>query len=175
MSHDETGNVVSDKVQAHRDVPVPAHQQAIQSGPPAPAESEAVPEVMPAPEPTSTERQEALFSHVGGYFLSFVLPLVFLLSKRNKSRFVALHAREALNFQITIGLAWIAITLLAVFGGALWWLAAEHAGVVAVSALLWGVLGAILGLWETAVVIIASLAAYRGRPYYYPLCLRLVP
>src|SRR5262249_49082908 len=106
------------------DVPPDPHDQKthVREGTPAGAPTDdpawGVPTVIPvaAPSvPTGSECAEAVLGgHVGGLLLSFILPLIVFLARRERSPFVAHHAREALNFQVTIGLAWISSTALAV-------------------------------------------------------------
>lgn len=87
----------------------------------------------------------------------FVVPLVVWLVYRSRGAFLEHHARESLNFQITVTLAGMVAAVLAVvtFG----------AGVpaVLVVVLAWVVLG-----------ILAAVAASRWEWYRYPVTLRLV-
>ncbi|GAB7047802.1 hypothetical protein JCM9534A_29280 [Catenuloplanes indicus JCM 9534] len=46
-----------------------------------------------------------LLSHIGGVLFGFLAPLIVLLVKGNESQVVRAHAVEALNFQITWGIA----------------------------------------------------------------------
>src|SRR6516164_9195354 len=47
-------------------------------------------------------RSMAVWSHWGGFFAWIVVPMIFYLLEKDKRTFVAWHAREALNFQISI-------------------------------------------------------------------------
>lgn len=101
----------------------------------------------------------ALLSFAG--FLGFPVmmnvlgPAVVWWVKRDDSAFIEYHAREAMNFQISI------------------WLYSA-----AVSLLLFVLIGWLLVLpllvFDVVVVIIAALRASRGELYRYPLSLRLV-
>ncbi len=58
-------------------------------------------------EPESDERLLALFSHLSIFFGGLVIPLIFWIINKDKSRFVRFHALQALFFQ----LAYIAIII----------------------------------------------------------------
>ena len=66
---------------------------------------------------TSDEKTMALLSHVLTLVAGFVAPLIIYLLKKDQSTFIADHARESLNFQITIFIIIIAlfITLIGIF------------------------------------------------------------
>ena len=46
----------------------------------------------------------AVFAHIGGFFSTFLIPLVIFMTTRDKAGmgFASGHARDALNFQITV-------------------------------------------------------------------------
>ncbi|MGB8193904.1 MAG: DUF4870 domain-containing protein, partial [Chitinophagaceae bacterium] len=58
--------------------------------------------------PTSDERTMALLSHILGLVIWIIGPLIIYLVKKDESKFVAEHAKEALNFQITVAIICIA-------------------------------------------------------------------
>src|SRR5262245_15926981 len=62
----------------------------------------------------SDEKTWALLTHFGGIVLGFIAPLIALLAKGNESPTVKAHATEALNFQITWGIASIIAVIAAV-------------------------------------------------------------
>jgi hypothetical protein len=105
--------------------------------------------------PTADERTMSMLAHAGGIFFSFVPALVIYLTKGTESAFIKDQAKEALNFQITVAIAW-AVTFVLMF-------------------LLIGLLIAPI-LYVVAVVfsIIGAIAANNGQPYRYPITLRLV-
>ncbi|TQN28631.1 putative Tic20 family protein [Haloactinospora alba] len=88
----------------------PAPQQTF----PSPAPADAGPR-------SGNERLAAAGSHVSGYFLSALGPLLVLLVSDRSSTFVRRHATEALNYQLTfvvasivlLGLSWLILPLLA--------------------------------------------------------------
>jgi hypothetical protein len=105
--------------------------------------------------PTQDERNLALLSHLGGLFTAFVLPLILWLMKKDQSRFVAEHAREALNFQLAVCIyCLVCIVLSLVLIGFLLIIA--------------------LAVFEIVVVIQACIAASRGEMYRYPLSIRFI-
>ena len=101
------------------------------------------------------ERTWALVAHVGGLVTSFVVPLVVWLAKGDDGEFVRDQAREALNFQITVFLAYLVCTpLILVVIGFLFVI------VIFVAHLVLGV--------------VAAVRSYDGERYRYPVALRLV-
>lgn len=98
----------------------------------------------------------AAIVHIGGVFFSWLVPLViFLVYPPDKSRFVNEHAKEALNFQITLFIGYVISGILAII-------------------LVGLVLAAALWLFAIIVGIQATLAASRGESYRYPMTLRLI-
>src|SRR5262245_47900139 len=76
----------------------------------------------PAPEGTASQEDKtlALLTHLSGIILSFIVPLVIWLTNKDRSDKALLNdqAKEALNFQITIAIAWVvAIALSALLIG----------------------------------------------------------
>jgi uncharacterized Tic20 family protein len=118
---------------------------------------------------TADSKNWALFAHlstfvglIGVPFGNILGPLVIWLVKRNDDPFIERHAREALNFNISLtiygaGLVLVGLVLLVVFIGFLFLIAAA----------------ALVVLW-VVFTIIAALNASRGDEYEYPLTLRLV-
>ena len=105
----------------------------------------------------SDEKTWALIAHFGGILVGFIAPLVALLAKGNESPTVRAHAVEALNFQIT------------------WGIATVIASVVAVCTL--GILFFLpMITWIVVIVfsIIAGMKANEGVLYHYPMTWRLV-
>ncbi len=110
------------------------------------------------------ERTWAMWTHLGaliaaalsGGLAQFLVPLVIWLSQRDRSDFVADHAREALNFQISV-LIWGVLGALLV--------AACGLGVLVLLAI--PIVMLIAG-------IMASVAGSRGQYYRYPMCFRLI-
>lgn len=103
----------------------------------------------------SDERTYSLLAHLGGLLVSWVVPLVIYLVFKDRSAFLRRHAAEALNFQLTFLIAYIAgAILIIVVVGVFVMLAA------AICAIVFG--------------IAASMAAHRGEEYRYPITIRFV-
>jgi uncharacterized Tic20 family protein len=97
----------------------------------------------------------SLFAHLGGTFLSFLVPLVIYLVYKDRDPFIRGHSAQALNFHITIFIVYIvSIPLLLIGIGFLTLLAAAICAVV--------------------FSIIAAVAAHEGREYTYPLTLKMI-
>jgi uncharacterized Tic20 family protein len=103
------------------------------------------------------EKTWALIAHFGGIIVGFIAPLVALLAKGNESPTVRAHAVEALNFQITWGVATIIASIL--------------------GACTFGILFFLpIVTWIVIIVfaIIAGMKANEGQLYHYPMTVRLV-
>jgi uncharacterized protein len=92
---------------------------------------------------------------------SWVGPLVIWLIRREQDPFVAEHAREGLNFNITMAILVVAAVLLGILTLGLGLIIIVPAALII--AVLWFI-------WT----IQAIAAAARGEPYRYPLSIRLV-
>jgi hypothetical protein len=57
-------------------------------------------------EPTSEDKNLAMFCHLGGWLTGFLVPLIIWLIQKDKSRFVDDQGKEALNFQLTLLIAY---------------------------------------------------------------------
>ena len=111
----------------------------------------------PAAQPLSPadEKLWATLIHAGGIVLGVISPLVGYLVLKDRSGFVRDNARNALNFQILIAIAYVAgIILSIVFIGLLVVIAA---GVISV---VFSIMGAV--------------AANRGEVYRYPLTVAFI-
>jgi hypothetical protein len=122
----------------------------------------------------SEDRTMAILSHLGGFFTSFVVPVVLYLSAKGRSPFTDHHNREALNLQISLLIYYFLIVLVDVVilvaaGLGIGW---EWAIIVSGSAFAF--FAVVFGIWETVCIIAACVAAYRGRLIRFPLCIRLV-
>lgn len=127
----------------------------------------------PAGTPSAEERQWAMFAHLsallGGLLTSgwagnigfFIGPLVIWLMKKDTMPFVADQAKEALNFAITVSLAFLALWILTV-------MTLFIGGVLTIPLMF------VLGVTALVFVIIAAIKANEGVAYRYPFALRLV-
>ena len=104
--------------------------------------------------PTNDEKTMALLSHILTLVpgVGFFAPLVIYLIKKDESAFVAAHAKESLNFQITLYIVIIGlfITIIGIF-------------------LVW-----IVAILALILVIVATIRANDGKLYKYPFALRLI-
>lgn len=115
----------------------------------------------PAEQLDETQRNIAVGCHLLGFlglvvpFGNILGPLVLWLIKRDDNEFVDDQGREAVNFQITMTLAFlVAAALMALLIGFL--------------------LLPLLGIYWLVVVVLAAVAASRGERHRYPLTLRLL-
>jgi uncharacterized protein len=106
-------------------------------------------------------RPLAVLMHLSGFLTWFLLPAIVLGTQTNRRSLVSWHAREALNFQITV-------TIYYMLALPLFFLVVIDEWLVLVGL---GVLG-IVTLFELLVVILASIAAYNGERYRCPLTIR---
>ncbi len=105
--------------------------------------------------PTQDERNLAMLSHLLGIFTGFIGALVIWLIKKEESAFIAEHAKEALNFQITIGIAFVV-------------------GWVLSFVLIGFLLIPLVYIANFIFCIVAAVAASKGAAYQYPVAIRLV-
>ncbi len=112
-------------------------------------------ETLPASTPTSDEKTMAILSHILTLVAGFIAPLVIYLVKKDESPYVREHAKESLNFQITmIILSIVSGILIIVLVGLL---------------LLW-----LIWLADLILVIVATIKASENKMYRYPFNIRLV-
>ena len=105
--------------------------------------------------PTADEKNLALLAHIGTFFGGFIVPLIVWLVKKDESAFVARHAKESLNFQISLIIYIVASAIL-------------------MFVLIGFLLVSVLGLFSLIVRILAAVSASQGQDYNYPLCIRFI-
>ena len=122
---------------------------------------------------SADERQWAMFAHLsalaGGIVTAgwagsigcFLGPLVIWLMKKETMPFVDDQAKEALNFNITVGIVFLVLFLLTI-------------GTLGIGILLTGPLMIIIGIAWLVFTVIAAIKANDGVSYRYPFTLRLV-
>ena len=118
----------------------------------------------PAPRPAggddlspADQRLWATLTHLAGIFVYVLAPLVAFLVLRDRGLFVQDQTREALNFHITMVIAWAVVGFLTLISF----------GLLSFLALL-------LPVYIAVLAIVAAVRANRGERYRYPLTLRLV-
>lgn len=115
---------------------------------------------------THTEQQDiqvnndknlAMFAHLGGVVFGFIPALIIYLMKKDdrSAQYVTTQAKEALNFQITVGIGMLISTVLIVI-------------------LIGAMLIMLIWLFDIVFCIIAAVRTSNGENYRYPFVLRLI-
>ncbi len=101
------------------------------------------------------QRLWATLTHIGGILFNWLAPLIAYLVLKDRGAFVRAHTATALNFQLTLLIAYIV-------------------GIV-LSLLLIGYL-VIFAAWVLSIIfgIMAAIAANKGEFYTYPLSIKFV-
>ena len=119
--------------------------------------------VVAAPLSEADDRQWASLAHLGG-ILSFLPSLIIWLVFKDRGRFTNTEAKEALNFQITLLIAYVAIIVVSTF----------------LAFVTFGIGGLLVGLgwivWLAGVIfsILGFVKAKDGQNYQYPFSIRLI-
>jgi len=122
-----------------------------QTPPPPPVNYAAAPsQLSPA-----DEKLWATLTHVGGILFHWLAPLIAYLVLKDRGPFVRWHTRQALNFQLTILIGYIAGAVLSLLIVGFFVLLAA------------AVLNIVFG-------ILAAMAANRGEYYRYPIAIEFV-
>ncbi len=106
-------------------------------------------------EATANDRNIAVLTHLGGIFFSFLPGLIVWLLKKDDNAYIGEQAREALNFQISVLLAYLVSYVL-------------------VFVLIGFVLMAVVWVANIVLCIIAAVNTSKGVDYRYPFSLRLI-
>lgn len=103
----------------------------------------------------SDEKLWATLIHIGGIFFSFVPALIGYLILKDKGPFVREHTATALNFQITMAIAYVVGSILTFV-------------VIGIFILI--------AVWVVTIIfsIMAAVKANQGQPYTYPLAIKFV-
>jgi uncharacterized Tic20 family protein len=102
------------------------------------------------------DKTTAILVHIGSIFFSWLAPLIiYLVKKDDPDRFTVDHAREALNFQLTLLVAYIGCFILSfvLIGLFLFW---------------------VVMLGNLVLCIIAAVKASNGLDYRYPMTIRFI-
>lgn len=108
-----------------------------------------------AAEVSKDDMTMAMLCHLLAIFTGFLGPLVLWLIKKDQSAYVNQQGKEALNFQITITIAWFVAAL-------------------STAICIGAVLLPAVGIANLVFCIMGSVAANKGEPYRYPVSLRLI-
>ena len=109
-------------------------------------------EAQPLSAPTSDERTMAILSHVLCFVAWLFAPLVIYMVKKDESKFVAEHAKESINFQITMAII-VFVLIITIIGLLFAW---------------------IVGIAATILMIVATIKASDGKLYRYPFTIRFI-
>ena len=109
----------------------------------------------PAGPVTESERTLAILSHVLTIMVWIFAPLIIYLIKKDESSFVREHAKESINFQLTVIVAYIAAGLLMIL-------------LVGFFLLL------VIAFMQVVLVIIATIRAADNQLYRYPFTIRFI-
>lgn len=128
-----------------------------------PGQEQGQPQSQPQAQPVEAQKIEVsndaknmgVLCHLLGFFTSFVGPLIIWLLKKDQMPFVDHHGKEALNFQITLAIAYVVA-----------W--------ISIFCFIGAFLVPILVLADLIFCIIACIAASKGKYYKYPVSLRLI-
>ena len=101
------------------------------------------------------EKLWATLVHIGGIFFSFLPALIGYLILKDKGPFVRAHTATALNFQITMAIAYV-IGYILIF-------------------IVVGIF-VLIAVWVVNIIfsIMAAVKANQGQPYTYPLAIKFV-
>ena len=101
------------------------------------------------------EKLWATLVHIGGIFFNFIPSLIGYLILKDRGPFIREHTATALNFQITLAIAYVVGWVLTVVG----------IGLII-----------LLAVWVLNIVfsIIAAVKANQGQPYVYPIAIKFV-
>jgi uncharacterized protein len=110
---------------------------------------------VPQPMSPQDEKLWATLTHIGGILFSWVAPLVAYLVLRDRGPFIRQHTATALNFHITVVIAYVVGAVLSL---------------IFVGYLL------ILAAWALTIVfgIMGAIAANNGQYYKYPVAIQFV-
>jgi uncharacterized Tic20 family protein len=113
------------------------------------------PAATPAAPSQSNDKLLAVLCHLSYLLLSIIFPLIIWLVKKDESPYLAAQAKEALNWHITIFLAFVACGILSI---------------VIIGLFLMPV----VGIGGLIFAVIAAIKTNDGVDYKYPFCLRLI-
>ncbi len=105
--------------------------------------------------PSADDKNIAVITHITGIFFSIFPGLIVWLLKKDESPYISEQAREALNFQISLLIAYFITGVLAFI-------------------LIGFLLFPLIWLANAVFSIIAAVTVSKGESYRYPLSLRLI-
>ncbi|WP_407317355.1 DUF4870 domain-containing protein [Isoptericola halotolerans] len=145
--------------------PAPQQPGAHQPAPQQPAQQQPVPPPYPAPAaagpvPPSDERTWSIVAHAGGILTCFIVPLVVWLIYKDRSQRLDHQGKEALNFQLTLLIAYVGIPIVSTIVAMI--------PIIGLISVLGGLL--VFAAWVGSIVfgILGAMAASRDEWYTYP-------
>lgn len=124
--------------------------------------------------PSQNARSMALIAHVLGFPTGFIGPAVLLFAATDKSPFARRHAKESLNYQVSLVFDALAIVLVGGLAGTAVYVATEKQFAAMITAIaVMTLLMLVMMVFEVVCIIKAATAAHRGQDYRYPLTIRL--
>jgi uncharacterized Tic20 family protein len=119
-------------------------------------------DILPPPQQqmqAEDERIWGVIAHLGALFSSFLVPLFVFVLFKDRSEYVARHAKEALNFQISMLIFWcIAIVLCCTIVGL----------IIGIPMLLF------MSVFHFIFCLIATIKASNNENYDYPISIRII-
>ena len=103
----------------------------------------------------ANDKNIAVLTHLGGIFFGLIPALIVWLLKKDDNAYIGEQAREALNFQITVMIGYMAAGILTFLLVGLLLLPAIYVA-------------------NLVLCIIAAVRTSKDEDYRYPLCLRLI-
>lgn len=113
---------------------------------------------LPPSPPASSANDDktiAALTHASGILFGFIVPLVVWLLKKDQSAYLAENAKEALNFQITMLIAFVVSSML-------------------IAVLIGLLLFPLVFVANVVLCILAAVKTNNGETYRYPMTLRLI-
>ena len=109
----------------------------------------------PGGEVSKDAKTFAMLCHLLGIFTGFLGPLIIWLVKKNDDKFIDDQGKEALNFQITLIIAWIV-------------------GFISIFLCIGFILLPVIWVCDLIFCIMGAVKANNGELYRYPINLRLI-
>lgn len=125
--------------------------------PPPPPPTPGYEQVPPQGGVSSDDKTMAMLAHILGAVIWVIGPLIIWMMKKDQSQFVDYHGKEALNFQITMTIAWIAVSIIST-----------------VTLGLGCILYPVLWIGGLILCVMAGMAANKGEWNKYPINIRLI-
>jgi len=102
---------------------------------------------------TKNDETYATIMHLGGFFVSFIVPLIMWLLKKDESQFIDFHGRQALNLQLSM-LIYGIVSFILLF------------------VLIGIILLPIVFILDVIFSIVAAIKAYNGEYYRIPVAIQ---